>query len=138
MGEASCRITVFFEDPFWAGVFERYERGRLTVSKVTFGAEPKEYEVWDFVLKHYYDLRFSPAVEDAVCEKRMNPKLMQREVKKQMSMTGIGTKSQQALKLQHEQFKTERRRKSHMEKEAQAERRFELKRQKRKKKHRGR
>ena len=98
MGEASCRITVFFEDPFWAGVFERYERGRLTVSKVTFGAEPKEYEVWDFVLKHYYDLRFSPAVEDAVCEKRMNPKRMQREVKKQMSMTGIGTKSQQALK----------------------------------------
>ncbi|HJB01291.1 MAG TPA: YjdF family protein [Candidatus Mediterraneibacter merdavium] len=55
-----------------------------------------------------------------------------------MSMTGIGTKSQLALKLQYEQFKTERRRKGHMEKEAQAGRRFELKQQKRKKKHRGR
>lgn len=89
-------------------------------------------------MKHYYDLRFSPAVEDAVCEKRMNPKRMRREVKKQMSMTGIGTKSQQALKLQHEQFKTERKQRSRAEKEAAEKRRFELRQEKKRKKHRGR
>ena len=33
---------------------------------------------------------------------------MQREAKKQMQETGIGTKSQQALKLQQEQNKQER------------------------------
>ena len=35
-------------------------------------------------------------------------KRMQREAKKQMQETGIGTKSQQALKLQQEQNKLER------------------------------
>ena len=47
-------------------------------------------------------------IKTAVKEKRINPKRMQREVKRQMFDTGIGTKSQQALKLQHELFKTER------------------------------
>ena len=41
-------LTVFFEDPFWVGVFERIEDGKLSVCKVTFGAEPKDYEVWDY------------------------------------------------------------------------------------------
>jgi len=41
---------VFFEDPFWVGVFERIEDGKLSVCKVTFGAEPKDYEVWDYIL----------------------------------------------------------------------------------------
>ena len=49
-------LTVFFEDPFWVGVFERIEDGKLSVCKVTFGAEPKDYEVWDYVLHHYYEL----------------------------------------------------------------------------------
>ena len=34
-------LTVFFDDPFWVGVFERIEDGKLFVCKVTFGAEPK-------------------------------------------------------------------------------------------------
>lgn len=46
-------LTVFFENPFWVGVFERVSNGKLSVCKVTFGAEPKDYEVWAFVLKHY-------------------------------------------------------------------------------------
>ena len=54
-------LTVFFEDPFWVGVFERIEDGKLSVCKVTFGAEPKVYDVWDYVLHHYYERVFSPA-----------------------------------------------------------------------------
>ena len=38
----------------------------------------------------------------------MNPKRLQREAKHQLEQTGIGTRSQQALKLQHEQMKVER------------------------------
>lgn len=41
------RLTVFFEEPFWIGVFERISEGRLSVCKVTFGAEPKDYEIYD-------------------------------------------------------------------------------------------
>ncbi len=34
-------LTVFFEDPFWVGVFERIEDGKLSVCKVTFGTDWK-------------------------------------------------------------------------------------------------
>ena len=60
MDKVNGKLTVYFEEPFWVGVFERIDGGKLSVAKVTFGAEPKDYEVQE---------------------------------------TGIGTKSQQALKL---------------------------------------
>ena len=51
---------------------------------------------------------------------------------------GIGTKAQQALKLQHEQGKLERKVKSREQKEAEKERQFVLRQEKKKAKHRGR
>ena len=101
-------------------------------------AEPRDYEVYGFVLKHYDRLRFSPAVAADVKEASRNPKRVQREVRKQMQNHGIGTKSQQALKLQQEQSKTERRTVSREIRDAEKERKFELKQQKKKEKHRGR
>jgi len=138
MDKVLGKLTVFFEEPFWVGVFERVSDGRLSVCKVTFGAEPKDYEVYDFVLKNYYRLRFSPAVATEVKEVGRNPKRVQREVRKQIQNTGIGTKSQQALKLQQEQLKTERKIVSREQREVEKQWQFELKRQKRKEKHKGR
>lgn len=132
------KLTVYFEDPFWVGVFERIEKGKLSVCKVTFGAEPKDYEVWEFVLKNYYQLRFGPSVDVIVKKKATNPKCVQREVRKQAATFGIGTKSQQALQLQREENKLERKSVSRKKREDERQRRFELKQQKRKKKHRGR
>ena len=138
MDKVSGKLTVFFEEPFWVGAFECVSDGKLSVSKVTFGAEPKDYEVYDFVLKNYYRLRFSSAVATVVKEAGRNPKRVQREVRKQVQNTGIGTKSQQALKLQQEQLKTECKTVSREQREAKKQRQFELKQQKRKEKHRGR
>ena len=138
MDKVSGRLTVFFEEPFWVGVFERISEGKLSVWKVTFGTEPKDYEVYDFILKNYYCLRFSPAVATDVKEAGRNPKRVQREVRKQMQNTGVGTKSQQALKLQQEQLKTERKIVNREQREAEKQRLFELKQKKRKEKHRGR
>ena len=138
MGEEQCKLTVLFEGPFWVGVFEIIENGKLSAAKVTFGAEPKDYEVYEFILKHYYGLRFSPAVATVVKETKQNPKRIQRDIKKSLAKNGIGTKSQQALKLQQEQNKQERRVKSREQKLAEAERLFKLKQQKKKEKHRGR
>ena len=138
MDKVSGKLTVFFEEPFWVGVFERVLDGKLSACKVTFGVEPKDYEIYDFVLKNYYQLRFSPAVAIDVKEVGRNPKRVQRKVRKQVQNTGIGTKSQQALKLQQEQLKTERKTVSREQREAQKQRQFELKQQKRKEKHRGR
>ena len=137
MDRVSGKLTVFFEEPFWVGVFEHVSDGKLSVCKVTFGAEPKDYEVYEFVLKNYYRLRFSPAVVTDVKEAGRNPKRVQREVRKQVQNTGIGTKSQQALKLQQEQLKMERKIVSREQRETEKQWKFELKQQKRKEKHRG-
>ena len=138
MDKVSGKLTVFFEEPFWIGVFERLSEGKLSVCKVTFGAEPKDYEIYDFVLKNYGRLRFSPAVAADVREAARNPKRVQREVRRQVQNTGIGTKAQQALKLQQEQWKTERKTVSREQREAEKQRQFEVKQQKKKEKHRGR
>ena len=45
MDKASGKLTVYFEEPFWVGVFERIEDGKLSVAKVTFGAEPKGHSI---------------------------------------------------------------------------------------------
>ena len=138
MGEDQIKLTVYFEEPFWVGVFEKIESGKLSVSKVTFGAEPKDYEVYEFILKHFYDLQFSPAVATVVKDVNKNPKRMQRDIKKSLKVNGIGTKSQQALKLQHEQSKQEHKVRTREQKREEAERRFGLKQRQKKEKHRGR
>ena len=138
MDKVSGKLTVFFEEPFWVGVFERVSDRKLSVCKVTFRTEPKDYEVYEFILKNYYQLRFSPAVATDVKEAGRNPKRVQREVRKQVQNIGIGTKSQQALKLQQEKLKTERKTVNREQREAEKQRQFELKQQKRKEKRRGR
>lgn len=130
-------LTVYFEDPFWVGVFERIEDGKLSVCKVTFGAEPKDYDVLDFVLHHYYELAFSKAIEIETRQAADNPKRRNRNVRKHLENTGIGTKSQQALQRQREEMKTERRQINREEREAEAQRRFEMKQAKKKEKRRG-
>ena len=50
MDKVLVTLTVFFEDPFWVGVVERIAEGSLSASKITFGAEPKDYEVRDILL----------------------------------------------------------------------------------------
>lgn len=137
MDKVNGKLTVYFEEPFWIGVFERIEDGKLSVAKVTFGAEPKDYEVQEYIQKHYASLKFSPAVDAVVKDIKRNPKRMQREARRQMQETGIGTKSQQALKLQQEQNKQECKIRSREKKEAEELRMFEMKQKKKREKHKG-
>ena len=137
METASGRLTVFFEGPFWAGLFERISAGELSVCKVTFGAEPSDREVLEFILRHSHTLRFSPAVTAKMKQTAVNPKRRQRMAARQLQKTGIGTRSQQALQLQREEMKLQRRQVSSKEREAEKQRHFELRQQKRKEKHRG-
>lgn len=138
MEEVGISLNVLFEEPFWVGVFSRIYNGKLSVCKVTFGAEPKDYDVYAFVLNHYSQLCFSPALPTAIRQGRLNPKRMQREVHRQIQTSGVGTKAQQALQAQHEQNKLQRVQRSREHKELEKQRQFALKQQKRKEKHRGR
>lgn len=138
MDKVVIKLTVYFADPFWVGVAERIAGGHLSAAKITFGAEPKDYEIAGFIQRYFYELRFSQSVPTERREAKKNPKTAQRDAKRQMQEVGIGTKSQQALKLQHEAKRLEGRKKNREEKQAKAERLFLLKKQKRKEKHRGR
>ena len=131
------KLTVYFEAPFWVGVFERVASGKLAVCKVTFGAEPKDYAVWAYVLKNYGRLRFSPAVAASVKPEAANPKRRQRQIR-DTAAQGVGARSQQALQMQREEHKRERKTVSREAREAERQRRFDQKQQKRKAKHRGR
>ena len=51
MSKVSGRLAVFFEGPFCIGVFERISVGKLSVCKVMFGTERKDYEIYDFIRK---------------------------------------------------------------------------------------
>ena len=131
-------LTVLFEDPFWVGVYERREGRAYQVCKITFGAEPRDYEVYALLLEHWRHLPFSPSMEGAAPEeRRINPKRMQRQIRKSLQNTGIGTKAQQALQLQREQGKEERKKASREEREAEADRQFALRREKQREKHNG-
>ena len=132
------RLTVFFEDPFWVGVFERVTDGGLSACKVTFGTEPRDYEILELVLREYTNLEFSPAVVAERQPSALTRKKLQKLAKRKARQTGIGTKSQQALQLQREQRKTERKRFDREQRDAEKQRLFELKQQKRKEKHKGR
>lgn len=138
MDKAVIKLTVYFADPFWVGVIERIAGGHLSAAKITFGAEPKDYEIAGSIQRHFYELRFSQSVPTERREAKKKPKTAQRDAKRQMQQVGIGTKSQQVLKLQHEEKRLEGRKKNREEKQAKAERLFLLKQQKRKEKHRGR
>ena len=131
-------LTVLFEDPFWIGLFEVTDEEGLHVCKVTFGAEPTGQEIIEFVEKNWHKLKYSEGIETtSTLEIKKSPKRQLREARKQMVSQGIGTKSQQALKMQQERNKVERKQLSKAEREAERQRKFDLRQAKMKEKHRG-
>lgn len=134
----SVKVMVYFEEPFWIAFCERTSDEGLSVCKITFGPEPKDYEVREFLLKNWYQLPFSRFVENVTRKKEINnPKRRQRSVKKELA-AGTGTKSQQALKMIQEETKKCRKIYSKEQKEARKEQLFVMKQEKRKEKHKGR
>jgi len=135
----SGKLLVYFDEPFWVLVFERETKAGLASCKVTYGAEPKDYDIMNFIQTNYYDLKFSPAVKmDKKKDIAKNPKRVQRQIQKQMESPMLGTKSMQALKLLQEETKFARKEKKKQKKEELQQFLFEKKQQKRKEKHKGR
>lgn len=140
---SAVKLTILFSSPFWIGIFEKSEGEEYEACKVTFGAEPKDFDVYDYILRNYYKLKFKmieldrDEVEKMQSEKKKNPKRVQRNIQKEVKNKGIGTKAQIALKAQHEENKIERKKRSKQEKERELQRLFEIKQKKRKEKHKG-
>ena len=138
METATSKLTVLFDPPFWVGLFERESGGRYEACRVVFGAEPRDSEVYAYILDRYGQLDFSPGLpSEGTGERTCSPKRAQRLARQQTQCTGIGTKAQQALQLQREQNKQERRALSREAREAEETRRLRLRQEKRRGKHRG-
>lgn len=132
------KFTVLFEEPFWIGLYECQYDGKYMVCKIIFGAEPKDEEILHFMDKNFKDLKFSPAIEVKKASKsHTNPKRIQRDINKQLHQTGIGTKAQQALKLQHEQRKADIKAHKKEKKTYNDQMKFQKNQVKKKEKHKG-
>ena len=95
MEKTVSMLTILFEDPFWVGIYEREYNCKYEVCKITFGAQPKDYEVYSFIIKNFCKLRFSPTIEARTTnKKRINPKRLNRDISKQLKKPEIGTKAQ--------------------------------------------
>ena len=135
----TSRLTILFDDPFWIGLYEREDDTEYSVCRIVFGAEPRDQEVYAYLLEHWRTLRFSPprpGTEHLPPPK--SPKRRQREARRMTQAAGIGTKAQQAVSAQREEagrLRQALRRERALE---EKERRFALRTQKRKEKHRGR
>lgn len=136
MNKTYGKLTLYFDGQFWVGVFERTLNDKLSVSKVIFGAEPKDTELLDFILTRYESLLYSPNLENKIKPKHKNPKRLLKEAKKESSMKCIGTKSQQALKLQQEERKKRKQLTREERKEIQKKKYIQHQ-EKRKEKHKG-
>ena len=133
------RLDVYFEDPFWVCLCRRGSGIAWEASKIVFGAEPKDCQVYDFLLANYHRLEFSPSMEGRELSepKASNPKREKRRIKRRLAAMGTGTKAQQALRLQREQGKAARRQAARENRDTERNRKYALRREKQKEKHKG-
>ncbi len=132
------KLTVYFDDPFWVGVFERDDETGFRVSRVVFGSEPTDAELYEYIQREYSHIDFGRPLKNQVkIVRKKNFKRMQRDVRKEVYEEGVGTKAQQAMKLQTELNKKERQVVSREQREEEKAMKFKLKQEKKKEKRRG-
>jgi hypothetical protein len=137
----TIKATIFFEKRYWVGAFERTDKEGYSIARHVFGGEPADPEIYEFVLNHYQDLNFGAPKEFILEIKRMNPKRVQKEVRREMERVKEtarpSTFAQDYMREELEKKKLEKKRLSSAEKLARKEEQFMLKQEKRKEKHRG-
>ena len=138
---AHIQATIFFDKRYWVGTFERTDKEGYTVARHIFGGEPTDPEVYEFVLTHYQELKFGEPKEFTLEIKRMNPKRVQREVRKEMERIKETTKpstfAQDYMREELEKKKLQKKQQSSAEKQARKDEQFALRQTKKKEKHRG-
>lgn len=138
--EVSSTLTVYHDGQFWVGVVEHVEDGMLSVARVVFGAEPSNEEVYTWVLERWSSLRLSAETEPVGPRAGRisgNPKRRAREVAKAMRRHGSSTASQLALARERERAKDELRSERAVRRQDEAHSRWEDRRERKRRKHRG-
>lgn len=134
--------TVLFEEPFWVALIEREIDGRYSVARAIIGtSEPSGATLVDFFDRlNCENLRFSDAVKtECRVTKDVSFKKQVHKNKEFQDNTSRHnyTKAHAMLKQQQTELKTERKKVSRQENEESLQRKFDIRQQKKKEKHRG-
>ena len=104
----SVCFTICFDGQFWVGVLERLDERGVRAVKVTFGAEPTDAELREWVLENGNDLfarldAAQPVAADSGTRPRTrNPKRVQREAARAARRPRASTAAQLALTADQE------------------------------------
>jgi hypothetical protein len=135
------KLTVFYDGQYWVGVLEEQFQGKLRAAKYIFGGEPKDEEILRFVCQDMMQIVRGLSQEVAVKHseaKRISPKRLARLAAEEMRNKGVSSYAQEAIRLEFEKRKRERRTLTKQQLLAKLERKRELKIRKANEKHRGR
>ena len=79
---SKARLTVYFEPPFWVGLYQREDGDGFQVCRVVFGGEPRDQQVLDYFQSHWRELIFTPpAAGGPDPDRAVNPKRARREAR---------------------------------------------------------
>ncbi|MFB4328104.1 YjdF family protein [Paenibacillus sp. CR_12] len=136
------KLTVLFDESckYWIGVIEQEEQGRLKACRHIFGNEPKDPEILEFVSEKMMELmNLTKVGTDAKRSKntRINPKRLARQASREIAQRGLSSHAQEAIKLDLESRKLQRKVHNRQQNLEENERKYQLRVQKAKKKHRG-
>lgn len=138
---AIIKATIFFEKRFWVGTFERTDKEGYAVARHIFGGEPSDPEIHEFILNHFHELKFGTPKEIQIEIQRMNPKRIQRQVRREMEKmresARPSTLAQDYMREELEKNKKLKKSISSAEKQARKEEQFALRQEKKKEKQRG-
>lgn len=136
------KLTIYFDGQFWIGIVEMFENNKLKVCKHTFGSEPKDSEILDFIFHDMVPLLNSTSgVKNSIDKSKnkiINPKRLIKLAAKEMKNQGVSNKSYEVLRIELEQKKKMKQCITRQKKEELQEKKRQMKIQKRKAKHRGR
>ncbi len=134
------KLTIFFDGQFWVGLIERQSESKHYSSLFTFGEEPGDSQIFEFVNNNLLNVinKQSEFVEtNDLRIKKINPKRQKRIASKEMTANPLSTKSQEAIQKQLEQDKKERKLISKEQREEKLQYKREKAIEKRKQKHKG-
>ena len=136
-------LSVFFDAPFWVGVFEIVSGGEVRATRVVLGSEPTGAELHAFLLRQGVPLleqaEAAPPVPVGTRQvKRPNPKRAAKLAARAAREVGVRrTASQEAMRLALEARKKEAATRRKAEEQSKREHRREVARRKRLQRRRG-
>lgn len=132
------KLTVFYDPPYWVGIFEKIENEQFQACRFVFGAEPTDPQLLDFALKEYLSLQFSqPVPIGQVDHHPVNFKRKMREIRTQMETQLRSTHAQDVLQKEMESRAFERKKDSREDLIQMKDRKFLLHKARQAEKHRG-